>query len=84
MARPEVGIIPLRCPARTHALWQDDRLIRVRCSDKKCPDYQRAKAKGMKAIHVFDTHTYIPKLGTFLNWVVEEPAASRRGQETPQ
>ena len=81
MAGQQVGQVPLKCSARTHALWEDGRLVRVRCTDRKCPDYQRAKARGMKAIHVFDTHTYIPKLGTYLSWVDEEPAESRRGQE---
>lgn len=76
-----LGRVPLRCPARTHAQHEDGRFIRVRCRDNKCPDAQLAKARGLRAFHVFDTDNYIPALGTYLNWPEFEPAERRHAQE---
>lgn len=75
-----VDTVPLRCTARTHALHQQERFIRVRCKDNRCPDVQLAKARGLKVYHVYDTANYVPALGTYLNWPEYEPD-SRQEQE---
>lgn len=72
------GRVPLKCPARTHALHEDDRFIRVRCKDRKCPDAQFARERGLNVYHVYDTENYIEKLDTYLNWAEYEPADNRR------
>lgn len=68
-----LGRLPLKCAARTHAVQEDERLIRVRCKDKTCPEAADAKARGLKLYHVFDTETFLPAEGTFLNWPEYEP-----------
>jgi hypothetical protein len=51
----------------------DQRYIRKRCHDRKCPDVIRAKAAGEVAIHVLD-------LQTWQQWTEYLPA--RAGQES--
>jgi len=70
--------VPLKCPARTHGIHEEDRFIRERCTDRKCPDVQFARAHGLKVFHVYDTENYVPKLGTYLNWPEYEPVEDRQ------
>jgi|JI10StandDraft_1071094.scaffolds.fasta_scaffold3468926_1 hypothetical protein len=44
---------PLRCSARTHGVVEDGE-IRLRCTERSCPDVIAAKARGERAIHVYD------------------------------
>lgn len=82
MART-IGRVPFKCPARTHAVHEDGRLIRFRCRDNKCPEAQLAKSRGQRAYHVYDTEHYIPALGTYLSWTEYEPG-DRQEQELAQ
>ena len=65
-----VGVSPLRCHARTHALVVDSRVIRIRCKERGCPDVQHAKATGQIAIHCYD-------IVSRAEWTEFEPAQTR-------
>ena len=52
-----LGVAPLRCKARTHALLVDHRVIRIRCKERGCPDVQRASAHNQIAVHCYDVET---------------------------
>lgn len=52
-----LGIHPLRCRARTHALLVDARVIRIRCRDRNCPDSEDARRNNAIAVHCYDVFT---------------------------
>lgn len=53
MAR-SLATATLRCAARVHATVLDGRFLRIRCTDKRCPDVDYARATKQKAFHVYD------------------------------
>lgn len=52
-----IGTSPLRCAGRTHAVIVDGRVVRIRCTERNCPDAMVAKERGEIAIHVYDLYS---------------------------
>ncbi len=70
----QLGSTPIRCGARTQALWVDGCIIRWQCRDKRCDDVALARENEQKAYHNWNTRD-----GSF--WTDFEPADRRQAKE---
>lgn len=52
-----IGWVPLQCQGRIHATLVDGRFLRIRCTDRACPDVQTGKDRGARVFHVFDLNS---------------------------
>ncbi len=72
-----VGVTPLGCAGRTHAVVTDGRVLRIRCRDNRCRDVQAARDRGLgeKVFHCWD-------LMNIANGWTELEAPDERQKET--
>lgn len=70
----ERGVVrKFTCKARVHLWTVDGRYIRRKCTDRRCPEAQWAKAHNQIAIHVWDQQGD-------LMWTEYEPKEASNGR----